>query len=280
VPHLWAELGLSQTQVHLRIDFLPRADASFSREMAGSVQASLDDQYERQCRRWWAEAGERWYTAEVCEILDRARALPGAAIARARQPPEVCGPLLLEVDLPRTDENTERVLSVYGEAFERWLGWKRAAIDRAAQQSSRDPADTSGSVGSCRISGARSQAATLAAYAHDARVRAHVFSHAVDELERAKGRPVMSGNVAAARALHPSTAGASAMFSLCRMGWEGCSILAEAGPADPINRWTEELVYASTETTAPAPQPAKTRTETSAVREALPSVLKEPERGC
>jgi hypothetical protein len=43
------------------------------------------------------------------------------------------------VDLPRTDENTERVLSVYGEAFERWLGWKRAAIDRAAQQSSRDP---------------------------------------------------------------------------------------------------------------------------------------------
>lgn len=152
-------------------------------------------------------------------------------------------------------------------------------MDRAALSNSRDPADTSGTAGLCHVVGARSQGRVTATYAHDARVRAHVYSEAVSRLEGELGEPVMERNIARGRALHPSVAGASARASLFRMGLEGCTILAEGGPPDDINRWAEELVFASTDTNAPESRhqrpPAPPPSATSWLQP-----YREPERGC
>ena len=105
----------------------------------------------------------------------------------------------------------------------------------------------SGTVGLCKVVGAASHAATIAACAFDSTARAHVYADGVQRLESELGRPVMARNIAAGRAVHPLFSGAGARFTLIRMGRAGCTILAEAGPADPINDWTEERVFASTE---------------------------------
>ena len=143
-------------------------------------------------------------------------------------------------------------------------------MDRAEISEQRDTGDTSGTTEWCSVAGARSQAATIAAFAHDATVRACAYTDAVEALERQTGRARMARNVAASRALHPAIVGLPrSLPTLRRMGIEGCTILAEAGPADDINRWTKQLVFASTDANAPEPsQPA-----------AAPAV-REPERGC
>jgi len=109
-------------------------------------------------------------------------------------------------------------------------------------------------------------------FAHDSRLRASLYSEAVERVERQTGRASMSRNIAAGRAIHPVAAGRAAYASLRRLGVEGCTILAEAGPADSINRWTDTIVYASTDVDAPS---------TPALR-AAPATLEpeQSERGC
>ena len=134
----------------------------------------------------------------------------------------------------------------------------------------------SGTTDVCRVSGAQSHAATVAAYAYDTRLRARIFADGMEALEgRLQRRVAMSRNIAALRSIHPFVAGATGLLSLRRMGVEGCALLAEAGPADPVNRWTEQLVFASTETdvpTKPIPTPR--------VAPAVEPAETPPERGC
>ena len=108
-------------------------------------------------------------------------------------------------------------------------------------------------------------------------MRAALYADAVDALEAEAGRSLMSRNIAAGRALHPLAAGAGAVVSMRRMGPEGCAILAEAGPVDPINRWTEERVFASTEVDAPTVTPMRWAGQ-PVDRNGVP--IMEPERGC
>ena len=118
-------------------------------------------------------------------------------------------------------------------------------------------------------------------HAYDSRLRAAVYADAVSALEDRIGHPVMSRNIAAGRAIHPDVCGPSALASLVRIGKEGCALLAEAGPADDINAWTEDTVYASTDTGAPMPTVGERRPQT---RTPVPSWLADPPervgRGC
>ena len=77
----------------------------------------------------------------------------------------------------------------------------------------------------------------------------------------------MSRNIAAGRAVHPLIAGSAAIITMQRVGPGGCAILAEAGPPDPINRWTEVRVFASTEVDAPAAAPMRPPVPTAKVAE-------------
>ena len=71
VPHVHAEVGCSDGEIHLLLDFLPRADA----DCAQSINAISNELYEhsdeprdglteaeyrRAGERWWLEAAERW----------------------------------------------------------------------------------------------------------------------------------------------------------------------------------------------------------------------------
>ena len=249
VPHLFMDIGITEEdEIHLRVDFLPRADASYAPSEDGDAVEAAPEQggYSQQWRRWWLEAAERWYTPEAHEFAARLRDLPGARPAPARRDGPR-GPLLVDLLLPKSEANAKAATAAYTAAFTRWLGWKRVALDRAARQGERDPSDMSGTVGLCKVVGAASHAATIAAYAFDSTARAHVYADGVQRLESELGRPVMARNIAAGRAVHPLFSGAGARFTLIRMGRAGCTILAEAGPADPINDWTEERVFASTE---------------------------------
>jgi len=128
----------------------------------------------------------------------------------------------------------------------------------------------------------RSHGATVAGYAYDSRLRAAVYADAVEALERRVCRGVMSRNIAAGRQIHPSVGGPSALVSLMRIGREGRELLAEAGPADEVNAWTEERVFASTDTGAPTP--ARGRGAGARPSAPPPSWLVDPpervERGC
>ena len=252
VPHLLMDIGFAgEDDIYLRIDFLPRADESYAPSVDAEAEEVETEEggYGQQWRRWWLESEERWYTPEAHEFAAGLRSLPGARAVPAQRA-QLSGPLLVDVQLPKSEAGAKAVAAAYTSALTRWLGWKRVAMDRAARQGERDPADTSGTVGLCKVVGAASQAATIAAYAFDSTARAYVYADRVQRLEAKLGRPVMARNIAAGRAIHPLFSGAGARFTLIRMGRAGCTILAEAGPADPINDWTEERVYASTETGA------------------------------
>ena len=279
VPHLQAELGVQAEEVHLKIDFVPRApvesapsiaDVDFEEDALSLEQDKLEDQYTASWRRWWLEAAERYYTLEARQAAARMRRLPGAE--RAARTGTTGSPLAVDISLPRTAASVQAAAVAYRMGFDRWLGWKRVAMDRVARQKFRDPADMNAYKCGvlCETTGARSQTARIAAYAHDSQLRADLYAKAVEALEVAQGGTLlMSRNVAAGRASHPSVAGRSAFVSMQRIGAKGCVILAEAGPADPINRWTEERVFASTDVDAPMPMPA-----------AVLANPNEPDRGC
>ena len=98
----------------------------------------------------------RYYTLAAREFVEEVRELDGALPV---EPPAVAigfsGPLLVDVSFARSGDNMRTAAAACREAVRRWLGWKRVAMDRAARQGQRDPADTSGTVGWCRVAGAR-----------------------------------------------------------------------------------------------------------------------------
>ena len=103
----------------------------------------------------------RYYTLAAREFVEEVRELDGALPV---EPPAdssnavaigFSGPLLLDVSFARSGDNMRTAAAACREAVRRWLGWKRVAMDRTARQGQRDPADTSGTVGWCRVAGAR-----------------------------------------------------------------------------------------------------------------------------
>ena len=99
--HVQTQVSLGRWQVRCRPAWTTSMSVSAGGGGPRRGNAGVSDGIESETRVSWncatGDVCRGRYTAEICEILDRARALPGAAIARARQPPEVCGPLLLEV---------------------------------------------------------------------------------------------------------------------------------------------------------------------------------------
>ena len=76
VPHVHAEVGCSSGEIHLTLDFLPRADAdcaqsinAISNELYEHSDALRDGlteaEYRRAGERWWLEAAERWCALEA-----------------------------------------------------------------------------------------------------------------------------------------------------------------------------------------------------------------------
>ena len=176
VPHLWMALGLSNNEIRLCFDYLPRADADSAPSIC-KVSEHLQDvdidlseaEYNRLGQRWWLEAAERYYTLEAREFAEVVRELDGAHPAEQGQPvdrmrpgADFSGPLLVDVSFESSSANMRTASAVCTEAVRRWLGWKRAAMDRARRQGERDCSDTSGTVGWCSVAGARSQGATIA----------------------------------------------------------------------------------------------------------------------
>lgn len=170
MPHFWVYLGLSRDLIRLRFDYPPRADAADAPsicQMSEHLQEGLvgtglsEEQYTRLGQRWWLEAAERYYTLAAREFVEEVRELDGALPV---EPPAdssravaigFSGPLLLDVSFARSGDNMRTAAAACREAVRRWLGWKRVAMDRTARQGQRDPADTSGTVGWCRVAGAR-----------------------------------------------------------------------------------------------------------------------------
>ena len=144
VPHVHAEVGCSGGQIHILLDFLPRADAdcaqpinAISNELYEHSDAPRDglteSEYRRAGERWWLEAAERWYTLDAREFAESVRFVDGAAPA-ARVQGEVAygGPLMVDVVLPRTERNMQLAVAAYSAALTRWLGWKVPGTHRGA----------------------------------------------------------------------------------------------------------------------------------------------------
>ena len=90
----------------------------------------------------------------------------------------------------------------------------------------------------------------MASHAHDSQLRAELWRNELqriaEEEEGARVNPALR-NIALARSLHPSLAGTSSLFTLQRLSPRFRSAIAECGPDDGINRWTDRRVYASTD---------------------------------
>ena len=88
VPHIHAEVGCSGGEIHLTLDFLPRADAdcaqsinAISNELYEHSDALRDGlteaEYRRAGERWWLEAAERWCALEANPTTLRPNPDPG-----------------------------------------------------------------------------------------------------------------------------------------------------------------------------------------------------------